>query len=104
MIKACAQLYDKIDIDRFTKVISLIKQKHKGHKAKKVKTLTSEEICCENFHKFCALASDDEYLITKVCFYLFTNLFHYVFFIFKHFFIFRLYLSLELVVVAVEKS
>lgn len=63
MIKACVQLYDKIDIGKHAKVISFIKQKYKGYKAKKAKTLTSEEVA-----KFCALAPDDKFLITKVSF------------------------------------
>lgn len=64
MIKACVQVYDKQDLSSYNRLITLIKQNHKGYKAKKAKTFTTTEVA-----KFCHAAPDDKYLVTKVSFY-----------------------------------
>lgn len=63
MLKSCIQVYDKIDIGKYNRLITFIKQKHKGYKAKKAKTFTALEVA-----KFCHDAPDDEFLVTKVIF------------------------------------
>lgn len=61
MIKACVQVYDKIDISVHHSLVAFIKQKHKGYKAKKAKTSTTSKEA-----KFLNDALDVEFLITKV--------------------------------------
>lgn len=61
MLKACIEVYDNLNIGTYHKLVSFIKQKHKGYKAKKAKTFTTLEVA-----KFCYEAPDDKYLVIKV--------------------------------------
>lgn len=63
MIKACVQVYDKLDIGVYKRLIAFIKQSHKGYKAKKAKSFLTHEVA-----KFLNEAPDDEFLLMKVNF------------------------------------
>lgn len=63
MIKACVQVYNKLDIGGYKRLIAFIKQLHRGYKAKKAKTFLVQEVA-----KFLNEAPDEEYLLLKVNF------------------------------------
>lgn len=61
MLKATVQAYNDINIGTYKKVIAYLKKKNVGHKAKKAKTLTADDVA-----QFCNAAMDDPHLTTKV--------------------------------------
>ncbi|KAJ8675628.1 hypothetical protein QAD02_011414 [Eretmocerus hayati] len=63
MIKSCINAYDSVDISNYSAVRRYIKNKHRGHKPKKAKTFS-----IENVHKFISTAEEPEHLLTKAIF------------------------------------
>ncbi|KAJ8668560.1 hypothetical protein QAD02_010223 [Eretmocerus hayati] len=63
MIKSCINAYDSVDISNYSAVRRYIKTKHTGHKPKKAKTFS-----IENVHKFISTAEEPEHLLTKAIF------------------------------------
>ncbi|KAJ8685968.1 hypothetical protein QAD02_021761 [Eretmocerus hayati] len=63
MIKSCINAYDSVDISNYSAVRRYIKNKHRGHKPKKAKTFS-----IENVHTFISTAKEPEHLLTKAIF------------------------------------
>ena len=62
MIKSVLIANENLDISHFPKLLAFLKKQSVGHQPKQSKTLTREEI-----YRFMKEASNDRYLLTKVC-------------------------------------
>lgn len=61
MLKSTLAVKDNVDIGKYSKLIAFLKRKSVGHRAKKSKVLTRDEI-----NSFLFDAPDDRYLMIKV--------------------------------------
>lgn len=61
MLKCTLNLNDNIDISKYMKLTSFLKQNNVGYQPKKAKVLTREQV-----DKFMIDASDEKYLMIKV--------------------------------------
>lgn len=61
MIKSTLNIYNEVDITKYSKLIAFLKRNSQGYKGKKSKTFTAEQI-----NKFLNEAPDTLYLFTKV--------------------------------------
>lgn len=61
MLKTTINIKHNIDISKFSKLLAFLKRKNDGHKPKKSKVLTGEDV-----EKFLVEAPDDKYLMMKV--------------------------------------
>lgn len=63
MLRACLELKERVEIDKYGALIRFIKKKNVGHRVKKSKVLTREQV-----KEFVCTAPDKEFLMMKVAF------------------------------------